>query len=192
MAAAIPCPSCTQPLPDSLWNRPSLALCPTCAKPVRGVTFPARDHRVVGRAPEQVIIEGEATCFFHADKKAVVPCGHCGRFLCALCDVELNGQHLCATCLESGRRQGQIATLENRRFRWDKAALALAAAPVVVPVFIYFTLLTAPATFAVIAIGWKKPRSILGGGRWRFIVAGILALAEIGAWIAILINLARS
>ena len=32
-------------------------------------------------------LDGEASCYFHAHKRAAVPCDGCGRFLCSLCDL---------------------------------------------------------------------------------------------------------
>ena len=70
-----------------------------------------------------MLVDGEASCFYHPAKKAVLPCESCGRFLCAVCDVEMNGQHLCPACLASGKKKGRLKQLENRRTLYDSLAL---------------------------------------------------------------------
>jgi hypothetical protein len=83
-----------------------------------------------GRDGDPVLIEGEASCFYHPQKKAAVPCEACGRFLCALCDCELHGKHFCPACLETGKQKGKIQKLESQRTLYDNIALALAVYPV--------------------------------------------------------------
>lgn len=91
--------------------------CPACATDVRVVVFPALFRDVTKPVvAESVMGDGEASCFFHAGKKAVHPCSGCGRFLCSLCDLEIGGDHLCANCVESGRRKGTINQIESKRF----------------------------------------------------------------------------
>jgi hypothetical protein len=136
----------------------------------------------LGSAGETIVIEGEAGCFFHPEKKAVVPCAECGRFLCALCDLELNGRHLCPGCLESGQRKGKLVELERRRTLYDTAAIEFALLPILLgPV----TLLTAPTALFLVFYGWNKPRSLVPRSRWLFIVAFFLAAAQIVSWCAI-------
>ena len=79
-----------------------------------------------GRRGEAVMVEGESSCFYHPQKKAVVPCQGCGRFLCALCDCGLHGEHFCPACLEVGRQKGRITRLESQRTLYDAIALAVA------------------------------------------------------------------
>ena len=37
---------------------------------------------------DALLSEGESSCFYHPNKRAVVPCDQCGRFLCTLCRVD--------------------------------------------------------------------------------------------------------
>ena len=123
--------------------------------------------------------EGQATCFYHPQKTAHVPCDACGRFVCALCDVELHGEHLCPACIESGRRKGKITTLENRRILHDNVALSLGLLPIVAwPL----TIATAPATIIYSIIAWKKPGSLVRTGKMRFIIAIIVSALLLVGW----------
>jgi hypothetical protein len=135
--------------------------------------FPAlfRD-RVRGPSGDTLMVDDEASCFFHPKKRAVIPCATCGRFLCALCDVELNDQHLCPSCLETGKRKGKIKNLENRRTLYDTITLYLAIVPMLLfwPVFV-----TAPAVFFMAIKYWRAPMSIIPRTKARFVIALILA-----------------
>ena len=78
----------------------------------------------------------------------------CGRFLCALCDVSLNGQHLCPACLEKGRTQHKIKNLENHRTCYDTIALLVATVSILI---YWFTIFTAPLVIFLAVRHWKSP-----------------------------------
>ena len=127
----------------------------------------------------RLVTEGEASCFYHPNKKAVLPCEACGRFLCALCDVELNGQHLCPACLASGQKKGKLSNLDNRRVLYDSLALTLALLPLLVwP----FTLITAPAALFIAIRYWRAPGSLVQRTKIRLILAMFFALAQMAGW----------
>jgi hypothetical protein len=135
-----------------------------------------------GAAAEQVLVEGESSCFFHPAKKAAVACDGCGRFICSVCDIELSGQHLCPQCLESGKRKGKLGQIESSRTLYDSLALALATYPLLI---FYFTLITAPMALYVTIRHWRAPGSVIVRGKWRFVVALVLATLQIAGWIAL-------
>jgi hypothetical protein len=135
-----------------------------------------------GHAGDPIVMEQEASCFYHPQKKAVVPCDHCGRFLCALCDVELNHQHLCPNCLQSGKKKGKLKSLDNHRVLYDNIAIRLAVYPAISLIFWFLTILTAPAALFIAIRYWNAPPSLLPRTRIRFIAAILVALAEIGSW----------
>ncbi len=187
MSPALQCPRCRVPLDDSLLNRGGLAPCPSCRVPFQVETFPALFRPAAqGAGGEPVMVEGEASCFYHPNKKAVIPCHGCGRFLCALCDCELNRQHFCPACLETGRQKGRIKNLENQRTLYGNIALALAIYPVVFIIGIYFTFITAPLAIFVALRYWKVPGSIVGGGHVRHVLAIILGTAELAGWVVMI------
>src|SRR5882672_11172949 len=103
-AIVVTCPRCHTILPEQVINTGTVDPCPACSIPIQVEVFPAFFKPVEpGSAGETILVEGEASCFYHPKKRASVPCGSCGRFLCALCDVELKGGHICPTCLETGQ-----------------------------------------------------------------------------------------
>lgn len=174
------CPKCFHVLSEGFLNLPDLQPCPACKTLVRIEIFPALFRPVQsGSTGEVILAETEASCFFHSQKRAVVPCAACGRFLCALCDCELNGQHYCPSCLETGKTKGKIKGLEARCTRYDNIALALALYPFLI---FYFTLICAPISLFFVIRHWNSPRGLTNPSRARLIVAGVLALLEITGW----------
>src|SRR4026207_1458436 len=124
--AAILCPACYAPLPPSHFNTRSFEPCPTCPAKVQAAVFPAAFRTIApGQTGERIIVEGESSCFYHEQKKAVVPCDICGRFLCAGCEVAVGGGHLCPPCLDAGREKGTLQQLQTQRTLYDSAALML-------------------------------------------------------------------
>lgn len=154
--------------------------CPACRAVLRIELFPALLRSIAPGLPaETSLLEGEATCFVHSGRRAVVTCARCGRFLCSLCDLELDGAHLCSGCVEGERREGRLAQLETRRHLYDRMALALA----IYPAFLfYFTLLTSPVVIYLSVRYWRSPLSLVQPGRWRFVVAVTIALLQLLGW----------
>jgi len=161
-------------------NRAELTPCPSCGSPLQVEIFPAFFKRIApGRQGESLMVEGESSCFYHPQKKAVVPCQACGRFLCALCDCELHGRHFCPACLEVGKQKGKISSLENKRTLYDGIALSLAIVPMLI---FYFTIITAPMALYLAIRYWNAPRSIVHRTKIRYIFAIILASLQIIGW----------
>lgn len=180
-AQLIACPKCKAVLGPEFFNQPAWQSCPSCAANLRVEVFPAlfREDKTV--AAERVTLEGEASCFYHPEKKASVVCDACGRFLCALCDMDFDGRHICPSCLEAGRHKGKIIKLQNSRTRHDRIALSLAVLPLLI---FYFTVFTAPAALFYSIRHWKSPGSI--APNWRRLnltIAIAFASAQIIGWV---------
>lgn len=187
MIKPVQCPQCRAWLLDGVFNLPEPAPCPACGVLLQAEIFPAFFRKTdPGQKAETIMVEGESGCFYHPQKKAVLPCDGCGRFLCALCDCALDGRHFCPACLESGRTGGKIKSLDNQRTLHDNIALALAIYPMLI---IYFTIITAPMALFVAIRYWKSPQSILRRTKIRYIIAIIIALLQIAGWAALFIGL---
>jgi hypothetical protein len=157
-------------------------VCPGCTRQFAAAVFPAFIRPAVTAAqPEKLVVEGEASCFYHPDKRASVPCTSCGRFLCALCDIVVGERHLCPACVETGRTKGRFLEFETSRTLWDTAALTIAVLPTIL--CFYISLFTAPTAIVVAVMGWKKPSSIIPRNRWRLWVAIVLGVLQIAAWV---------
>ena len=182
-SGSVPCPACRRALPAVACNTLEPTSCPWCLGAIQVAVFPALFKPVSATRPAEVILEaGISSCFYHDQKKAVVACEVCGRFLCALCDVEFNEQHLCPNCLQSGQAKGRLLTLETQRVLWDGAALALSLLPLLIwP----FTLLTAPGALACAIYSFFRPSSLVPRNRLRAYLAIVLSLAQIAGWILV-------
>ena len=184
------CTNCKAPLGVEAVNIHAMTACGACSALLRVDVFPAINRPLpVGRSGAALQLDKEAGCFYHPRKKAVVPCSVCGRFLCALCDVTLNGQHLCPVCLEKGKTRGEIKNLENHRTCYDTIALTLAT----VSILIYWlTIFTAPLVIYLTVRHWKSPTSIIPRSKIRFILAFLIAGVQIAGWILFFAQVVRS
>lgn len=193
------CDKCKTILPGAVVNHTEPVACPGCFALLRAQVFPAFFRvQTAGAAAENVLSDEDASCFYHPAKKAVVPCGRCGRFLCALCDLELGpGQHVCPGCLNAGKAApgkpvasaapltAPVILPPQRRVLHDQLALLLTVFPCLF-VFWYASILTAPVALFLVIRYWNEPRTaVLPRTRARLIVAGVLALLQIGGWITL-------
>ena len=179
------CSECSAPVDLKSINTGAFERCHACGISSRTDVFPAYKTDISDNdVQEAVIVDDDASCFYHPKKKAVIFCSGCGRFLCALCDVEIDGEHLCFACMEAGKNKKQISDLETGRTIYDSLALRLALFPVVIFIFYSITIVTAPITLYLVVRHWRAPSSIVGRTKIRFIVAFILAFAQVATWAA--------
>jgi hypothetical protein len=178
------CPKCSAIVPaetlrsayPGVWQP-----CGFCHAELLALAFPAlvKDGPASGPG-ENALGTEDTTCFYHAQKQAIALCDSCGRFLCALCDLKLNGQHLCPACLAAGKKKGKLRNLDQERLRHDGIALVIALLPISMwP----FTLITAPIAVFYSFRHWNSPGSLLGRSRTRFVFAILFGLAESAVWI---------
>jgi hypothetical protein len=141
--------------------------------------FPALHRKSSqGQGGEIILIEGEAACFYHHEKRAVHPCDACGRFLCALCCITVNQTKVCPACFETGHKKGTLEGVASRRKLYDSAALSLALIPPLLTCG-FATPLSAPAAIAVAVYGWNRTSSVVPRGRIRAVLAVVLGIVEI-------------
>jgi hypothetical protein len=182
--AAAACPQCQSSLPGALCNTGAPVNCPVCDSVIQVELFPALFEPVrSGLAAETILEPGVSGCFYHDQKKAIVHCDGCGRFLCALCDLEFDGQHLCPPCLQAGRKKGSFASLENRRTLYDGTALSLALFPILLGPL---SILTAPAAIVFAVISFRKPNGLVSRTRIRAYAAIVLALVQMAVWVMLI------
>lgn len=181
VSASLLCPRCRQPLSSALGGGLSVVTCPYCDATVRATLFPALLRPLAVQTPEPVQGEGEAGCFTHPEVRAVIDCQECGRFLCALCDLELMGRHICPLCLQNAAARREWPLLERSRTLHDNIALSVAVLPTLF--FVFPSLFGAPASLFLALRHWNTPRSIVPRSRWRLVLAIVLAMGITGAWL---------
>ncbi len=178
----ISCTQCHAPIPAGFCNTPDLIPCPSCHVPIKIDLFPAFLRGLQPGKPGEALIDDQASCFYHPEKKAVIPCDHCGRFLCALCDVEWGKKHLCPACLETGKKRSKIVNLDRHRVLYDSLALKLAVIPMILVITIYFTPVTAPIALYLAIRHWNSLMSLVRRSKVRFTLAITLSGFQIVAW----------
>lgn len=163
------------------------SLCPACAAPVLVALFPAYGRGLdAAGAGTAVVTEGEAGCFFHPGRQAARVCGGCGRFLCALCDVEFAGGQWCPKCLADARRAAS-ASFPQTRLRHDYIIWAVLALTVVMfPIGV----VTGPGAFLYALWAWRRPPSLVAASRARLagamVAAALLGLGAGVFWFTVI------
>jgi hypothetical protein len=174
------------PIAQEAFNRDTFEACPNCESLLQAHVFPAASRSSTVTSADAALIAGESSCFYHPHKPAVIACESCGRFLCGLCDVEFGDQHLCPSCLQSGRQTRKLHTLENQRTLYDGIALTLATVPILMwPL----TFITAPAALFIVVRHWRSPLSVVPRTRVRYVLAALFAIAQIAGWLFIFYTL---
>jgi hypothetical protein len=183
---SLACTGCSLTIPaaalaEKAWE------CTRCAAKLELLPFPALFRASPAAEPGQALAtDSEAACFFHSAKRASVACDACGRFVCALCAVELAGNPYCPECVDSGNRRAGVPTLETHRTLWDRIAIAVAVLPTLL---FYVTLITAPIAIYLSVRHWNSPGSLVGRSRWRFVVAIVVSSLQLLGMAAVLVGL---
>ena len=167
------------PIPAEAWNingNRAGTRCRGCGQNVQVAVFPAIERTRSGALPEAIEIETEASCFYHPSSRAAVPCDQCGRFLCRLCEIEIDGRHICPTCFESGVSSSKLQSMETSRTMYDSMALAIATLPTLL---VWPALVGGPAALFIAIRRWRAPGSIVPRTRVRYYLAILFALGDL-------------
>jgi hypothetical protein len=170
------CPGCGRALPSHPNDLANIAACPNCRAELLVTVLPSFGRGpVTGVSAERTTSDDDATCFFHPTKKAAVPCDRCGRFLCALCDLPVAGEHLCPTCVQSSQKKDSLTGFGKPRVRWDVIVWWTVLAPIII---CYIATPVSGFVAAGLAVwGLRSPPSRVVNSRARLIaglVAGVL------------------
>ena len=179
---SINCPRCSTLLTTDIFTESSDSFCPRCGLEITGRVFPRFFNNFKGETTSvEASSDNESSCFFHPEKLAVSHCSECGRFLCSLCELNIEGSILCPACLERLDQEKRLKTFTNQVTFWDSITLSMA----ILPMLIWFlTIITAPLTLIYIWRHFKDNRNyIIPRKRWRFYLAGLIAGAQITGWI---------
>lgn len=143
--------------------------CPYCEKRLQVRVWPA----IQQSSNAVVAMQDHATCFFHPDRVFQACCQRCGRFLCALCDLQLGSEHVCPTCFDRGRNDSGLnkgkAEWRHRDVLYDSIVLALGWLWFIIWPLFFVAL---PAAIVLHVKYRKAPRSyLIPRSGWRFWVA---------------------
>jgi len=174
---ALPCPKCRSALGEQSWHGTERGRCSSCGTDYEFIPFPALTASRPRAVPKSVLMAEHATCFYHAENQAEAVCESCGRFVCAICAVDFGGRRVCPPCIMAAKDKDTNAV--SSRTLYGGIALTFAILPIL---FWPVTLLTSPAALGFVIYGWRKPGSLVGGGRARLVIAGLAAALQIVAW----------
>jgi len=152
-------------------------LCPKCAAELECWLLPALFRPQSPGSSARPAAPGQAACFNHPGRQAVVECEGCGRFCCELCDIEVRDRHWCPACFEKKRAEGTLSRLPDRLTRYDRIALALTLLPALFccgP-----SLITVPVSLFIVIRHWNDPGSERASVRNTMLVSVILGVAQI-------------
>jgi len=175
----LPCARCDAPLPEWELSGGGQATCTSCGSLNEARIFPAA-LRTQAPVQTESALEGEAACFDHPGKRAVAACGHCGRFVCALCSVEFGEELWCPSCVAAGAGSARNANPDTGRPLYDSMALI---APLLSLWFWPMTAITGPGAVVLSVLKWREPLSLVRRNRWRFVAAIVIGLSETAGWV---------
>ena len=155
--------------------------CPVCHTPSWTWRFPAFYQARDANAGLPLLDEGESSCMNHPQKRAVSVCDGCGKFLCALCEVDWNGENLCPACIRHRTTSVEADAYQREYIHYD--VIALGVVVLCVPLWVFGGLLAPVALFMGWRF-WRKPLRPVPHTRAFLIVAIVLAMLIIIAWMA--------
>ena len=162
---AVTCPECNGILASVVDTNTGWQSCPYCEKRLQVRVWGA--VRQITNAA--AALANQATCFFHPDKVFQACCRRCGRFVCALCDLQLGAEHVCPTCFERGRADSGVAAgkaeWRHRDVLYDSIAVTvgwcwilfwpLIVAAIPAAIFLHVKYRKAPRSYLIPRHGWR-------------------------------------
>ena len=189
--APITCGNCDAEISPAFWRGDDFLRCSRCGQPVSVMVFPALlSGPATGQTGKQRLDQEEASCFFHPDRQAERACDYCGRFVCALCDLDFGQKHICPSCLDAAGENREIAVdIEHRRVCYEEVAFLLAALPLILGFLMWWLwIISGPAAIFVALWSWKRSSKFGSTGTLKRLAAIMLGGAEVFAWILIFRN----
>ena len=168
------CPLCLEPLPYEEMSS-GAQTCPHCGRSFDAVSFsPPETKAVVPRLGEEGP-DGATGCVHHPRNAAVATCDRCGRFICELCRIGVDGKGFCPGCFERLSSEGAIESAVTRLPGHNASAtlcavVGMLAAPTCAPAAIYF---------GVKWLKWKKKMresDTLAGAYFAIVLGAIEAM----------------
>lgn len=179
-----PSPSCVKCSIFIPWTEISLestTLCRNCGKLQDITLFSAVYRKLVNNNPEtREALPEEASCYYYPEKRAQYVCGLSGRFICEAAATDWEGKKVSLEALLRLQREKSEDSLKTEAILYDDIALATAVFPLLIwPL----TLFTPAVVFYYIIRYWREgPTGIIRRSRWRYLVAGFLAIGQWALW----------
>jgi hypothetical protein len=186
--AGVHCPNChglTEVNPATTPQGAQPFRCRHCGAGAEVEAFPVLGRGLLPGRTGVATVGDEAACFFHADKRAECACDQCGRYICALCDIQVGERHFCPQCFGGDPgRPAPSALTERERSMPGRLAFWMA----VVTLFLGpLGSIGGPIAVWQAIRGLRAPRSVTGGRATGMAVVGlVLGLMEGGFWLVMI------
>jgi ribosomal protein L37AE/L43A len=170
------CPRCRTPLELGQISDGAVT-CRSCgrgyeARIFRPVTRAASVPQLAHAGPEEA-----GACANHPRNAAVTNCGRCGIFICALCQLEVDGSTYCPACFERLAQEGSLESAKTS-FR-DYGSMAVFSA--LIGAFFSFLILGIPLGLLALYYAYRgfRTRKESGAGLTSLILGAFLAVIDI-------------
>lgn len=161
-----------------------MAACRACGGQSHVWLLPALFRGQNARAGQPLLEEGQSSCMNHPQKRAVTVCDNCGKFLCALCDIDWNGEHLCTNCIEHRKNADEEGALRTEYIHYDRIALLIAC--VAIPAMAIGGLI-APVALYIAWRYWKVPWRPVPHRKWTMVAAVLVANLVFVTWVGFVV-----
>jgi hypothetical protein len=181
------CAQCESTLVAPTTTGSGVLTCPVCRSASRAWLFPALFQRPESETGQRILEEGQSSCMNHPEKQAVAVCDGCGKFLCALCDVDWGGEHLCTACIQHRKHSNHEGAYRSVYIHYDSVALGIVLLSLVLMPFGGLGGLIAPAAIYVAWRHWRAPLRPAPHGKWTMMVAVLLANLIFVSWLGFVV-----
>ncbi len=181
------CSACDARLPMAETPTAASVVCPACQHPSRVWLFPALFRSAQGAVGQRILEDGQSSCMNHPSKQAVAVCDGCGKFMCALCDVDWNGEHLCTACIQHRKVSDHAGAYQTTYTHYDNIALTICLLSIFLMSFFGLGGFIAPVTIYVAWRYWRVPWRPVPHGKWRMALAVVLGNLIFMAWLGFLV-----
>ncbi|MCF6176039.1 MAG: hypothetical protein L3J71_09765 [Victivallaceae bacterium] len=151
--------------------------CPGCRLKQKVVLFSSIEKEPEKGAAPEAVLDDHAACINHPEKSAAALCDGCGAYICNLCDIEIEKQHLCPRCFNN--TADEISSVSKKTELHDSRALAIAFVSILIGPL---SLLTAPIAIGWALFHWNKINTPYKRGKWRFVVTLMIATGLFFGW----------
>lgn len=150
----VPCPKCKTVAQIEDYISSEFIRCRKCSEQLFISVYPALFKPLdTGVSAEKLLIDTEASCFNHAEKKAVSVCESCGIYICALCEISNGKKTVCANCYSQN-----LATKKDAVTKDYVSYSRVASSIMLYSLFMYPVLVvTAPAALIYSIKHYGKP-----------------------------------
>ena len=180
------CPHCGGPLLVELLTAGEQR-CIACTRGFEATPFSPPAARLVVAGVAEAGPGGAVPCAQHAGNAAVANCSRCGVFMCALCEVRIDGRELCPACFDRLAAEGVLPSARGRLRNYRGLAFIMGLGGCGLYVF---GLLTGPLTLYFAVQAQRQRRRLREtDGLATVVLAFVLGLLQIAGCLVFIVSM---